>query len=598
MVLYEIIPTAMRGSGTYFKGRAGEALGRGKVVYKGADGRWFLADADAVATMPTIGLTMEVVIENQILRIMKDGYLGRVDWTWTTGGKIYASTTAGELTQTPPAGIDDTIQQVGVASRTNMILFSPEGAGGGTGCAVLEGATAYVGSDECKEPFTNYFLVDGVGDGAILQAAIAHCFDNFGGGKVIIEGPVTIDDQDIVIPNLTSDLIIEGHGHRKGAGTIGQARESKSYLEFDGHHVTNALGAECNGRLIFRDLGIIFNGLTDTYGIDVEYIPFAFENVMFNEFNCTFVNYTDAFVSQTASPAPEAGMSWFRDCIFNLGSAANATGIYVHKEVLGVYNCHVSFGGTGQTFWMVTHPELPPGRGFNVLDHLECWFGSAAEACAVFRVFNAAKCVGIDSIVIASQAGAGDTTANIIFGLRAGQAWNTIVPAYVVTKGIDGTFLWGQAAATGLYLWEDGDAQERTSFVKGSQFGGVLILPETYYFILDSTAENVQNPGVSPGVAFAANLDQDVDLTQVTQARVLVRAQGNEAGNNKGVVIYNETDGAVLCDTGTWAGNAVEYAEGDWTNVTVNGIRNCNAYGYSDSGTEDIDCWVCKLELR
>ena len=56
MVLYEVIPTKMQGSGSYFKGRAGQTLARFRLVYLGANGTWYLADADAVATMSQFNL--------------------------------------------------------------------------------------------------------------------------------------------------------------------------------------------------------------------------------------------------------------------------------------------------------------------------------------------------------------------------------------------------------------------------------------------------------------------------------------------------------------------------------------------------------------
>lgn len=124
MALYEIIPTKMKGSGTYFKGRAGQALGRYKVVYKAANGLWYLADANAVATMPVIGVTLERVTTGQILRILWKGFVGSNAWAWTVGGEIYAHTVAGEITQTPPTPPDET-QCIGIATKTNMILFDP-----------------------------------------------------------------------------------------------------------------------------------------------------------------------------------------------------------------------------------------------------------------------------------------------------------------------------------------------------------------------------------------------------------------------------------------------------------------------------------------
>ena len=124
MSLYRIDPNAMRGSGTYYMGRAGEALSRLELVYKNPDGRWYLADADAAATMPTIGITMGPALAGQVVRVLKEGYIGRSTWAWTVGGEIYASSVPGALVQVPPAAPSLT-QVVGMATRRDMILFDP-----------------------------------------------------------------------------------------------------------------------------------------------------------------------------------------------------------------------------------------------------------------------------------------------------------------------------------------------------------------------------------------------------------------------------------------------------------------------------------------
>jgi hypothetical protein len=259
MALYEINPNAMRGSGTFFKGRAGEALGRAKLVYKASDGRWNLADADAVATLPTLGITLDSArIAGQIVRVLKAGYIGQSTWTWTTGGRIYASTVAGELTQTPPAGVDDTIQRIGVASRTNMVFFDPQ-SGGGEGCAILEGASAYVGFDECKESYANYFLCDGTADDVQIQDALDY-IDGLGGGTLHAELGVYDIISDINIPS-TDQYIIQGEGRMKS--TVSPTTSGGSVFSFStGARFTATAGTRCT----FRDMGFHVSGVqTDTW---------------------------------------------------------------------------------------------------------------------------------------------------------------------------------------------------------------------------------------------------------------------------------------------------------------------------------------------
>ena len=112
-----------RGSGFYIQGRAGEALAGKRLVYKNADGSWYYADADLAASMPSLGITMESARLGTAVSILTYGLIGSALWTWTVGGKIFASSTPGALTQVAPVGIR---QSLGYATKSNMIKFDPE----------------------------------------------------------------------------------------------------------------------------------------------------------------------------------------------------------------------------------------------------------------------------------------------------------------------------------------------------------------------------------------------------------------------------------------------------------------------------------------
>jgi len=120
------------GSGSYIIDEAGENLGAHKLVYRGAADTWLLADADVVASTPVVGLTLAPIGAGLNGRILFKGYVGDKAWSWTTGGPsglIYASTTPGELTQTPPSGAGDRVQVVAVAFFATGIWFNPAGLG-------------------------------------------------------------------------------------------------------------------------------------------------------------------------------------------------------------------------------------------------------------------------------------------------------------------------------------------------------------------------------------------------------------------------------------------------------------------------------------
>jgi len=175
------------GSGFYENGTVGEAVTRNALVYQSAAGNWQLADADAVATMPVVGLSLAAIQANTRGKILKQGYVVNNIWTWTAGGEIYASTTPGVLTQTAPAGAGDVVQVVAMAINATTIDFNPAGFGGAGGVGgELSPFTAYVGTNANLVSLPNYFLVDGVADDVQINAAEAFV-TALGGGTVILE---------------------------------------------------------------------------------------------------------------------------------------------------------------------------------------------------------------------------------------------------------------------------------------------------------------------------------------------------------------------------------------------------------------------------
>ena len=73
------------GSGNFILGIAGEDLGDRKMVYLTISGTWMLADADAAASMPAVGLTMHAFSSGKPGWILTDGWIGLSTWTWTAG---------------------------------------------------------------------------------------------------------------------------------------------------------------------------------------------------------------------------------------------------------------------------------------------------------------------------------------------------------------------------------------------------------------------------------------------------------------------------------------------------------------------------------
>jgi len=202
-----LIGQRARGSGLSMPGIVGEAVTRGAAVYLSAvDGLWYLADADVLAELPVVAITKEAEsTAGKVVQLVIIGLMGRSDWTWTRGDAIYVSGTPGVLTQTAPANRNP----VAVAITSTMIYVNPGSATASSGCGILEGSTAYVGFDSCKEPFVNYFLCDGTADDVQINAALAYV-NGLGGGCVYLEsGTYTLADS-ITFPG--DDLKLNGCG--------------------------------------------------------------------------------------------------------------------------------------------------------------------------------------------------------------------------------------------------------------------------------------------------------------------------------------------------------------------------------------------------
>jgi hypothetical protein len=108
-------------------GLAGETVPRGAIVYMSAvDGLWYLADSDALTTLPAVGVVADAGTAGNVIQILVIGIIERSDWTWTRGDPLYVSGAAGIMTQTAPA---TSKQVVAVALTATLIYVNPGGAG-------------------------------------------------------------------------------------------------------------------------------------------------------------------------------------------------------------------------------------------------------------------------------------------------------------------------------------------------------------------------------------------------------------------------------------------------------------------------------------
>ena len=103
----------------------GEGVVFGDLLYMKSDGKWWKADADAATTMPGLRMALATALADATCSMLCQGWARDDTWAWTVGGLIYASTTAGGLTQTAPSGTGDQVQVVGVAYHADRMWFAP-----------------------------------------------------------------------------------------------------------------------------------------------------------------------------------------------------------------------------------------------------------------------------------------------------------------------------------------------------------------------------------------------------------------------------------------------------------------------------------------
>lgn len=84
-------------------------------VYLNSSSAWVKADADGSGTYPCRGIAVATASDGVATTIITRGTVRNDSWTWTPGGTIYLSTTAGGLTQTAPSTTGDKVQVIGYA---------------------------------------------------------------------------------------------------------------------------------------------------------------------------------------------------------------------------------------------------------------------------------------------------------------------------------------------------------------------------------------------------------------------------------------------------------------------------------------------------
>ncbi len=105
---------------------AGATIAQWEVVYMGASFQWLLADSNGANTYPAAGVAVAAGTSGNPLTVLTRGVVRNDAWNWSVG-RIYLSTTAGGLTQTPPATTGDKVQDVGFALSADVAFLDFNG---------------------------------------------------------------------------------------------------------------------------------------------------------------------------------------------------------------------------------------------------------------------------------------------------------------------------------------------------------------------------------------------------------------------------------------------------------------------------------------
>ena len=83
------------------------------------------ADASAYATARVIGIAPAAISDTATGTILLHGFIRDDTWTWTSGGTLYLSETAGAMTHTAPTTDGAFVQVVGVALSPDVVYMNP-----------------------------------------------------------------------------------------------------------------------------------------------------------------------------------------------------------------------------------------------------------------------------------------------------------------------------------------------------------------------------------------------------------------------------------------------------------------------------------------
>jgi hypothetical protein len=105
---------------------AAENLVSGDLCYLNGSGQWAKADASAASTSRALALATATINAAASGDFLLHGfYRWSADQSYTVGGAVYLSETAGAVTQTAPVTTGSITQVIAVATASDTLYFKP-----------------------------------------------------------------------------------------------------------------------------------------------------------------------------------------------------------------------------------------------------------------------------------------------------------------------------------------------------------------------------------------------------------------------------------------------------------------------------------------
>lgn len=279
--------------------------------------------------------------------------------------------------------------------------------------------------------------------------------------------------------------------------------------------------------------------------------------------------------------------------------AVNGNRLYIPQASSNsIYICDISNPNNMLVSQTITDADLADAWGVAVAG---TWlFASSTNPSLVLSVWDCS-----DLAAITEQYRLEKATFTTLTGIALAGSHLFSLGASAEDLTIYKVFSVDMPAIVGNQIWADQIYTNRLSVFDQMEAGQALIggygVPEALTRVMSIPLVLSQVVAAAPGAAYVeltALYRDNIDFSRlsVKQARVIVSGIGNEAGNDKGIEVYDSTNAAQICEV-TWNGNAQQNGlVGTWTDCNLRVAVGIQVRVKASSGTENIT--VDKVELQ